>query len=85
MGVTKTSIDMETISQDDLQTLLETSLNAQGKYIDELGSALKGVCRPKIKEPLRNFIQKVVYLLKVKYGILFKLREQSSRVLYYMT
>lgn len=36
-SVTKTSIDMETISQADLQTLPETSLNAQGKYIDELG------------------------------------------------
>lgn len=40
-SVTKTSIDMETISQADLHTHLESSLNAQGKYIAELGLALK--------------------------------------------
>lgn len=40
-SVTKTSIDMETISQADLHTLLETSLNVQGKYLAELDLALK--------------------------------------------
>lgn len=36
-SVTKTSIFMETINPADLQPLLETSLNALGKYIAELG------------------------------------------------
>lgn len=58
-SVTKTSIDMETISQADLQTLLETSLNAQGKYIAELGLALKGSSRLPRKNKRTN---KKVYL-----------------------
>lgn len=42
-NVINTSIDMETKSQDDIQTHLITSLNAQGKYIVELAIALKSV------------------------------------------
>lgn len=72
--VTKTSIDKETISQADLH-LIPTSFNDEGKYIAELGLDLKR----------SSSLPEGVYLLKVKCGILFKLREQSSRVLYYMT
>lgn len=42
-NVTNTGINMETKSQDDLQTLPITSLNAQGKYIAELAIAFKRV------------------------------------------